>query len=108
MSFNPNRFTGGLVFLWLLTAPAGCSREPSLAGGGSHKIEQISFAVQERDARHTAESPLKLHVGHRVALRVMARWAIPSETDVTEKAMLTLSDPGAAELDPQGVLKARK
>ena len=90
----------------ILSLTAGCSREPTLPGGGSHKIEQISFFIQERDSRHPAESPLKLHVGDRLSLRIIAHWAIPSQTDVTEQAILTLSDPNAATLDAQGNLKA--
>jgi hypothetical protein len=71
----------------------GCEKESPPTGGGEHKITGITLS--------TRDGAKECRVGNEVQLIVSAWWAIPSRTEVTEKAQFTVEPP------EMGVVKAR-
>jgi hypothetical protein len=96
--------TVALLFL------AGCSDRddgPS-PGDGDHVITGISVVVVRPDQQWSFDNPVEMKTGESLEIRVKASWAIPSVTDISGDARLTLMTPDMGELDRDSKFHAKK
>ena len=96
--------------LVMALALAGCSRQDDRLkdGGGPHEITQIILLAQTNRTLLREENPATIRVGERLPLRVEASWAIPYVGDVTQDAVISVSDPALGDVDDKAVFTARK
>lgn len=81
--------------------------EPPLPGGGEHKISHIVILTERNQTLVKDDNPVIVSVGARLPLRVMAKWAIPSVEDVTDKVKFTVNNPAGGSVSPEGIFVAK-
>ncbi len=96
--------------LFVLLLIAGCRRPSNqdMDGGGERKVTGIIILEKGRNSLLRDDRPKTLPVGQKLALEVVASWAIPYVGDETAKATLSVSNATIGDIDADAVFTARK